>query len=605
MDKKILIWKIIKDAYLEKHLEASCERKEERYYNLSEVDLQKSIDIEKGMYGTVFIFVGTNIETVYLIEILRIEEEKFYYQALQRIKDNVIVEDLKRYFELDINNDFDKGSYVVVEQSVDGYKQIKNLILEPYILERNGNQSYEKIMQERHLHALSQRNEYCEREYGVMNSDPERGEFQRDHDRIVHSKAFRRMVDKAQIFTASKGDYYRTRMTHTLTVGQIAKGICNALYLNTYLTEAIALGHDLGHTPFGHQGERTLDSILKRYNTELDMEIRYGGFKHNYQTLRTVCFLEEEYIEHDGLDLSFQTLEGLWKHTKTKYDTGEYELSEFFNADLIKYLYPNEVISTLEGQIVYMADEIAQRGHDLDDAFSAKLITMDDLKSYLSLHKMKSLYDEICISEKKIDDYLKMNRIYSNEQEMKQNRAVSVIISYFIKEVIKESRKQMENYDKDKFEADEHRVKTRVIKFSKKGEMICSYLEKIISKKVINSLEVALFDEHASKIITGLFEAYYSNPQLLHKGTLKRIYRDFRNITTSVLDFQNSDSKLVKAEWQKITTFKDADGKEMKGSELDEYRFKRKILVRNICDFIGGMTDSYAKAEYQHIYKLY
>lgn len=112
------------------------------------------------------------------------------------------------------------------------------------------------------LHTLAQKNEYCRRQYNLRVPQENRGEFQRDYERIVHSKAFRRMVDKAQVFSASKGDYYRTRMTHSQAVAQIARGIATELNLNLCLTEAIALGHDLGHTPFGHQGERTLNDIL-------------------------------------------------------------------------------------------------------------------------------------------------------------------------------------------------------------------------------------------------------------------------------------------------------------------------------------------------------
>ncbi len=149
---------------------------------------------------------------------------------------------------------------------------------------------YEPRKEEEHLHKFAQHNEYCEKVWGLTESMPERGEFQRDRERIVNSKAFRRMVDKAQIFTSSKGDHYRTRMTHTMEVAQIARSISNSLGLNIDLTEAIALGHDLGHTPFGHQGERTLYDILAG-NIDVGLPLMvsknvYGGFKHNAQSVR-------------------------------------------------------------------------------------------------------------------------------------------------------------------------------------------------------------------------------------------------------------------------------------------------------------------------------
>lgn len=221
------------------------------------------------------------------------------------------------------------------------------------------------------LHTLAQKNEYCRRQYNLRVPQENRGEFQRDYERIVHSKAFRRMVDKAQVFSASKGDYYRTRMTHSQAVAQIARGIATELNLNLCLTEAIALGHDLGHTPFGHQGERTLNDILcdKIHiikNADL-FEDNFGGFKHNYQSIRVASTLEEEYFEIEGMDLSYQTLEGILKHTKLKRN--DYNLEEYILGDdaQIELSFDNDYCSTLEGQVVAIADEIAQRGHDLED----------------------------------------------------------------------------------------------------------------------------------------------------------------------------------------------------------------------------------------------
>ena len=605
MSNKFLIWKIKHESTFSRLLDESLKKHETRYYTAAEADkavLEACSELKLGI--AVEFSEDSEIQGLFLFEIISIdsEERKLTYQTVSEIRHRLVIDNLKACLEMDLKTDFGARSYLSVEQSKDIYEQLCILKRNPYCHERNDKQSYEEIDEEKHLSELSQKNQYCERIYGTMASQEGRGEFQRDYDRIVHSKAFRRMVDKAQIFSASKGDYYRTRMTHTLTVDQIAKGICNALRLNTYLTEAIALGHDLGHTPFGHQGERTLDRILKDDLETVDANIKYGGFKHNYQTLRTVCYLEEQYAEFEGLDLSFQTMEGMWKHTKTKYNTGEFELGEFFPEKYKDKLYPElKYSSTLEGQIVAIADEIAQRGHDLDDAFSAGLITFEDLNDYLSLKKMQVLQEKVEKSVKEVERLADKNRIFVDKQELQQNRAVSEVISYFIKDVIEASDKKIREYSIEKFEADGYRVKDQLICFSQEGKCLNDYLEKIITRKVINSSEVVLFDDKASKIVKGLFNAYYNNPQLLHKGTLRKIYRDYREKTENIIDFQNGDSGLIKEEWKKITS---PEKNLPENVGIDEYRMKRKILVRNICDFISGMTDSYAKAEYEKIYGM-
>uniref|UniRef100_UPI0006CFC0C4 HD domain-containing protein n=1 Tax=Clostridium sp. NkU-1 TaxID=1095009 RepID=UPI0006CFC0C4 len=172
-------------------------------------------------------------------------------------------------------------------------------------------------------------------------------------------------------------------MTHSIVVSQIAKSISNALNLNNFLTEAIALGHDIGHTPFGHQGERTINAILTGkkplLRNVLEKGVTYGEFKHNYHSLRVATRLEESYIEFDGLNLSYQTLDGIWKHTKT--NLADETLIKFVSSQkLYKYLKSKQVPCTLEGQVVKVADEIAQRSHDLEDAFAAKRLSIEELK---------------------------------------------------------------------------------------------------------------------------------------------------------------------------------------------------------------------------------
>ncbi len=186
-----------------------------------------------------------------------------------------------------------------------------------------------------------------------LSPDPIRTEFQRDRDRIVHSKAFRRLMHKMQVFLAPKDDHYRTRLTHTLEVVQIARTIARALRLNEDLTEAAALGHDLGHTPFGHSGERALDGVMD------------GGFRHYEQSIRVVDVLEND---GEGLNLTYEVRDGMLFHSGGNFSRGGVNKA-----------------STLEGQIVKYADKIAYINHDIDDACRAGIMSQSDIPKHISL----------------------------------------------------------------------------------------------------------------------------------------------------------------------------------------------------------------------------
>jgi dGTPase len=188
-----------------------------------------------------------------------------------------------------------------------------------------------------------------------------RGEFQRDRDRIIHSTAFRRLVYKTQVFVNHEGDLYRTRLTHSIEVAQIARTIARALQLNETLAEAICLAHDLGHTPFGHAGQDALNECMRAH----------GGFEHNLQSLRVVDELEERYAAFPGLNLTFETREGILKHCSLTNARQLGELGERF----VKRLQP-----TLEAQIANLSDEIAYNNHDLDDGLRAGIITIEELR---------------------------------------------------------------------------------------------------------------------------------------------------------------------------------------------------------------------------------
>ncbi len=520
------------------------------------------------------------------------------YQIHTKSLSQMICLNIASYVELNLKADFHNYSQINIESSSALVNQMEFIRRDFYEFEPR-KITYAPIDTENELSNLAQKNQHCKRLYNMTEIADGRGEFQRDYDRIVHSKAFRRLVDKAQIFTSSKGDYYRTRMTHSLLVNQISKSMCIQLKLNPCLTEAIALGHDLGHTPFGHQGERTLDNILSGEIKSPDNPLnendygKFGGFKHNYQSLRIASHLEEAYIAGEGLDLSAQTLEGILKHTELRK---ECELLDFLPSDLISDMnMDHEFATTLEGQIVAVADEIAQRAHDLDDAFSAKLIDINYLIEALGLKKAKELKNRITNIQNMFKTFSDQGRKFTDKEELLHEKISAEVIDFFVQDVVNESMIKMKNYGA--LRSSDNRVDEKLIWFSKSGEILCRYLERIISKKVINGLEVSQFDSRGNAVVLGLFRAYYRNPKLLHVGTLRRIYYDMRQQgITELIDFETGDQKLVKKEWNKINGLKlEETAKE------DDYNLKRKILVRNICDFIAGMTDTYALSEYNKI----
>ena len=189
-----------------------------------------------------------------------------------------------------------------------------------------------------------------------------RSEYQRDRDRIIHAKAFRRLEYKTQVFVNHEGDLYRTRLTHSLEVAQIARTVARSMSLNEDLTEAIALSHDLGHTPFGHAGQDALNACMQAY----------GGFEHNLQSLRVVDWLENSYAEFPGLNLSFETREGILKHCAVKHAVALGDVGE-------RFIYKTQ--PTLEAQLTNLADEIAYNNHDIEDGLRSGLISLEQLQA--------------------------------------------------------------------------------------------------------------------------------------------------------------------------------------------------------------------------------
>ena len=216
------------------------------------------------------------------------------------------------------------------------------------------------------------------RRYPELNS-PTRSEFQRDRDRIIHSTAFRRLKHKTQVFVFHEGDHFRTRLTHTIEVAQIARSIARALGLDEDLAEALALSHDLGHTPFGHTGEDVLNECLQTY----------GGFDHNAQALRIVTRLERRYPDFDGLNLTWETLEGLVKHNGPLVDTLGNPLPKYLKSGIPNDILIEDSVNHLElgsfagpeAQVAALADDIAYNTHDIDDGLRAGMLSLPQLST--------------------------------------------------------------------------------------------------------------------------------------------------------------------------------------------------------------------------------
>lgn len=631
---------IIKDKYYEKeswiskNAQNSLSRRCKAYYNImagskDENYVKDENNVKKGDCGIILILsysaTSDQIESVYIGETILNEKENLEYSIYRKIGNTVgkrAIQGIIEKIDLNIDKDFSKQSFVKISNMESLYDELRERIYSVKSKEKEKivSKSGESIEKEYRLGQLAQKEGQSIRIYSDEKVKEGRTEFQRDRERVVNCKAFRRLVDKAQIFSAEKGDHYRTRMTHTLEVNQIAKAISFALNFNLDLTEAIALGHDLGHTPFGHQGERTIDNIL-RGETEITFNVPksfleqrcFGGFKHNYQSAKILTQLEEKYIDYPGLDVSVQVVEGVLKHTKLKKDI---VLTDFLTEQYIKkmhfscedgYCTP----ATLEGQVVSIADEIAQRGHDVDDALTSKVMSLKEFLDRLQIEKCLSLKEKI-VSE--INEIEKAKRLYPNKEELIIGRIVSLIVNYFIEDVIDNTIKNIKRYGNlEKVDLDNT---NRIVDFSEEAKMINDYLEKVVQKKVICNSEVARADYNASMIIITLFKKYYENPRLLHTGTLHKIFIETlkhsnEDVSASAINLNDGSISIVNKEIkmmceesfpENIMIWSDFEKREEKWDTKYYIMFeKRRILIRNIVDFIAGMTDGYALEEYKRL----
>ena len=324
-----------------------------------------------------------------------------------------------------------------------------------------------------------------------------RSVYQRDRDRIIHSAAFRRLEYKTQVFVNHEGDYYRTRLTHTLEVAQIARTIANALGLNADLVEAIALAHDLGHTPFGHSGEDALNELM----------LEEGGFNHNIQGLRVVDLLEERYLDFPGLNLTWEVREGIVKHS-----------TAFDKAERIEEFAPEEM-PTLETQVVDLADEIAYDNHDLDDGLTSGLIKESDLEK---LKIWKNIYAIISKKYAKID------------KDRKKYLIIRSFIDIQVTDLIIETEKRIKQ-NKIQSYLDVKKQDIKIGSFSSSMQLLRKPLREFLIEKLYRHYRVVRMSSKAKRFIKELFNEYITNPAQLPPHIEKRISSD--GVKRSVCDY--------------------------------------------------------------------
>jgi dGTPase len=476
---------------------------------------------------------------------------------------------------------------------------------------------------------------------------PIRSRFQRDRDRILYSRAFRRLNGKTQVFLAAKDDHVRNRLTHTLEVNQIAQTISKELGLNLELTEAIALGHDLGHTPFGHVGERTLNHIMNGcykiadFNDSINENNK--GFKHNLQGVRVAKDLEQS-----KMNLTKEVLWGILHHSKLEYKECKkengvlcdlkhnnttcvnkplYHYNLGFYDEYIKDLDSSK-FWTIEGLIVSMADEIAQRHHDIEDAIEFNILSIEVLVYELEkrfkdvfrdedrnlIGELKKLKDEknkaIGVFSKLIVDFLTTKLIENTRFELKRFKQVNNI-------------ENSDDFYKNKSKIFDNKVIENLVSFPEQVKNADKELQEYLRKRILNSFEAQRMDGLGQYVIRKLFEAYTYNPQQLPDRTMKTLYTNICHM------IENEEKKYEDNKYQKIKRLLEYDKYKKNKEEEDEKKkldvgeirniisalhyhiydeenessnLYNNVLLRTICDYIAGMTDKYALEEHKKLY---
>lgn len=364
-----------------------------------------------------------------------------------------------------------------------------------------------------------------------------RSAFARDRDRVIHSQAFRRLKHKTQVFVYHEGDHYRTRLTHTIEVAQVARSIARALGLDEDLAEALALAHDLGHTPFGHAGERELHQLMKPF----------GGFDHNAQSLRILTLLERRYAQFDGLNLTWETLEGLVKHNGPLVDAegdpvGRYREHGLPEA-ILDYVADHDLeissYASAEAQVAAIADDIAYNAHDIDDGLRAGLFGLIDLGDVPlageALAQVLTLYPDL-------------------EQDRIVHETVRRVMSAMVNDIIAECNNSNAKLNLRNAN-DVRRLGRPFVVFGAQMAENNRVLQSFLNERMYRHERVEQIMARARRVMHDLFDAYMSDPKLLPPG------------------------------WQ--------------ADPGDTAR-----LARQVCDFIAGMTDRYALDQHKRLFDL-
>jgi dGTPase len=312
-----------------------------------------------------------------------------------------------------------------------------------------------------------------------------RNDFQRDRDRIIHSTAFRRLKHKTQVFVNTSGDHFRTRITHSLEVSQIARTLAKFFNLNEDLSETLSLAHDLGHTPFGHAGEEALNNCMSKF----------GGFDHNIQTLRIITILENRYYNFNGLNLTFETIDGLVKHNGSVNNLSKFNtiLGKNFFKNKIKFLNN----TSLEAQIASISDDIAYNSHDLEDGLKSNLFKLSDLKKIPILNKIISNHKK---------------KIKKHSMDLIVRQIIRDIINEMVSDVIKTTKKNIK-LNKIKVLNDVYSSKKLIVCFSKSMQNFDLKIKKFLKNKMYFHKNVNIKTNYGKKIIKELFFMIKKNPK--------------------------------------------------------------------------------------------
>ena len=334
--------------------------------------------------------------------------------------------------------------------------------------------------------------------------------FQRDRDRIIHSASFRRLKHKTQVFVNTEGDHYRTRITHSLEVAQIARSISRYLNLNDDLVETLSLAHDMGHTPFGHAGEEALNESMTMH----------GGFDHNLQTLRIVMFIENKYLKFKGLNLTIETLDGLLKHNGPIRNDDK--INRIIGAKKFKQKINFKKNSSLEAQIAAISDDIAYNNHDIQDGIKAKLFSLNQL---CEINFFKEIYKSY---KTKINRSNKDIIVYQIIRD-----SINLMVQDVIKNSIKNLKKNNINTKKDV-----QMYKDKVINFSNKFLSIEKEVKNFLKLNMYKNKTVQLKNNQGKKIVENLFKIIEKKPKkfIVNKFIENNKYRAISDYISGMTD---------------------------------------------------------------------